>query len=292
MTSAPRPSSALQQHIQGNKRSAAAPLQRPSAAPLPGTGAVQHTARSSGGGPHQQPTAPRTTHRQAFTLKIGRGRGGARVNKEKRGNGFQLAAAASQTASQPRSSNTINNYSAPRIRFHLVHSGRRGSRVPDASRRLDFGLSHAHLFQLTTLKHAGHCGKQKETHLKIYVSVLVHVERSEDVVTKLLGVPAGEEHFVHVHELGRRQLPVGAVLLQQGEKRKHTVKKTFGGGGRTARGTRTGEPRATVTGLENPLNSCKAVPDSDSESLPPRTPPSERTRPGRGLPGRALVQRA
>lgn len=36
------------------------------------------------------------------------------------------------------------------------------------------------------------------THLKINVSVLIHVECSEDVIAELLGVPGREEHLVPV----------------------------------------------------------------------------------------------
>ena len=34
------------------------------------------------------------------------------------------------------------------------------------------------------------------------------------MVAELLGVPAGEEKLVHVHELGRGETPIGAVLLE------------------------------------------------------------------------------
>lgn len=51
-------------------------------------------------------------------------------------------------------------------------------------------------------------------YLKIYVAVLIHVECAEHVVAELHCVPGGEEHLVHVHELGGRQSPVRTVLLQ------------------------------------------------------------------------------
>lgn len=38
------------------------------------------------------------------------------------------------------------------------------------------------------------------THLKINVSVLIHVECSEDVIAELLGVPGREEHLVPVFD--------------------------------------------------------------------------------------------
>ena len=51
-------------------------------------------------------------------------------------------------------------------------------------------------------------------YLEVDVAVLVGVEGSEDVVAKLLGVAAGEEHLVHVNELDWGQAAVGAVLLE------------------------------------------------------------------------------
>jgi hypothetical protein len=33
------------------------------------------------------------------------------------------------------------------------------------------------------------------------------------VIAKLLGVPGGEEHLVHIYELGGRETAVGAVAL-------------------------------------------------------------------------------
>lgn len=38
------------------------------------------------------------------------------------------------------------------------------------------------------------------THLKINVSIFIHVECSEDVIAKLFGVPGWEEHLVHIYE--------------------------------------------------------------------------------------------
>jgi hypothetical protein len=52
------------------------------------------------------------------------------------------------------------------------------------------------------------------SYLKINESIFVHVERAENVVAELFSVAAGEEHLVHVHELGRRQLSIRTVLLQ------------------------------------------------------------------------------
>lgn len=71
------------------------------------------------------------------------------------------------------------------------------------------------------------------THLKINVSVLIHVECSEDVIAELLGVPGREEHLVpnekssslvmrrrtnfsinsHVYELCGSQATVGTIAL-------------------------------------------------------------------------------
>jgi hypothetical protein len=42
-----------------------------------------------------------------------------------------------------------------------------------------------------------------ETHFKINESVLVSIERSEDVVAEFLGIAIGEKHFVHVDEFRR-----------------------------------------------------------------------------------------
>ena len=50
--------------------------------------------------------------------------------------------------------------------------------------------------------------------LEVDVSVLVGVKRAEHVVAELLRVTAREEQLVHVHELGRGEAAVGAVLLE------------------------------------------------------------------------------
>ena len=52
------------------------------------------------------------------------------------------------------------------------------------------------------------------TRLEVDVTVLVHVERPEHVVTELLGIARREEHLVHIDELDGRQLAVRAVLLK------------------------------------------------------------------------------
>lgn len=58
---------------------------------------------------------------------------------------------------------------------------------------------------------------EKHAHLKINVSVFVHVESSEDVIAKLLGIPRWEEHLVHIYELGWSQFAVGTVALLGGK---------------------------------------------------------------------------
>lgn len=62
------------------------------------------------------------------------------------------------------------------------------------------------------------------THLKINITIFVHVEGAKNVITKLLGISRWEEHFVHVHEFGRRQAAVGTILLQCGTNKKHKTK--------------------------------------------------------------------
>jgi len=42
------------------------------------------------------------------------------------------------------------------------------------------------------------------THFEVYVTVFVHVECPKHVVAEFFGVAARKEHFVHVHEFGRR----------------------------------------------------------------------------------------
>ena len=59
----------------------------------------------------------------------------------------------------------------------------------------------------------GHVDGEQEL-LEVDVSVLVGVERAEHVVAELLRVTAREEQLVHVHELGRGEAAVGAVLLE------------------------------------------------------------------------------
>jgi hypothetical protein len=53
----------------------------------------------------------------------------------------------------------------------------------------------------------------RTTNLEVNVSILVGVEGPECMVAELLAVAAREQHFVHVHELRRRQLPIRTVLL-------------------------------------------------------------------------------
>ena len=55
----------------------------------------------------------------------------------------------------------------------------------------------------------------RDTYFEIDESVLVSIERTEDVVAKLFGVAVGEKHFVHVDELGWRQAAARAILLQR-----------------------------------------------------------------------------
>jgi hypothetical protein len=69
------------------------------------------------------------------------------------------------------------------------------------------------LINLQANKEINECASAA-TYLKINESIFVHVERAENVVAELFSVAAGEEHLVHVHELGRRQLSVRTVLLQ------------------------------------------------------------------------------
>lgn len=51
------------------------------------------------------------------------------------------------------------------------------------------------------------------THLKIDVTIFVHVKRTENVIAKLFGVARREEHFVHVDEFGWRKTAIGTILL-------------------------------------------------------------------------------
>lgn len=50
-------------------------------------------------------------------------------------------------------------------------------------------------------------------YLEIDVAVLVHVERPEHMVTKLLGIARRKEHLVHVDEFGRCQTTIWTILL-------------------------------------------------------------------------------
>lgn len=52
------------------------------------------------------------------------------------------------------------------------------------------------------------------SYLKIYVSVLVHVECSEYMVTKFDGVTRWEKHLIHVDEFSRGQPSVRTILLR------------------------------------------------------------------------------
>lgn len=47
-------------------------------------------------------------------------------------------------------------------------------------------------------------GPVTKAYLKIDITVLVHIECPEDVVTELLRIAGWEEHFVHVNEFGWR----------------------------------------------------------------------------------------
>jgi len=86
-------------------------------------------------------------------------------------------------------------------------------------RNLFLGAEQIHISGQIGFSSAALRGRKKErrnkkSYLKIDESVFVHVERAENVVAEFFGVAAGEEHLVHVDELGRRQLSVRTVLLQ------------------------------------------------------------------------------
>ena len=49
-------------------------------------------------------------------------------------------------------------------------------------------------------------------YLEVNSSTFVRIESSEDVFAKLVGVPGGEEHLVHLAEGVRGQLTIGTVL--------------------------------------------------------------------------------
>ena len=53
----------------------------------------------------------------------------------------------------------------------------------------------------------------RSPYLEVDVTIFVRVECPEHVIAELFGISTREEHFVHVDELGRRQLPIWAILL-------------------------------------------------------------------------------
>lgn len=56
-------------------------------------------------------------------------------------------------------------------------------------------------------------GDENRTHFEIDESVLVTIERSEDVVAKLLSIAIREKHFIHVDKFGRCQPAARTILL-------------------------------------------------------------------------------
>lgn len=67
----------------------------------------------------------------------------------------------------------------------------------------------------------GLCHAFDLNYLEVDVAVFVHVKCAEHVVAELHGVPGWEEHLVHVHEFGRGQSSVRAILLQLGQRNKN-----------------------------------------------------------------------
>lgn len=54
---------------------------------------------------------------------------------------------------------------------------------------------------------------KNRTHFEIDESVLVTIERSEDVVAKLFSIAVREKHFIHVDKFSRCQSAAGTILL-------------------------------------------------------------------------------
>lgn len=60
-------------------------------------------------------------------------------------------------------------------------------------------------------------------YLEINVSVLVHVECTENVIAEFHCVPGWEKHLVHVDKLSGCKPAIGAILLQIIQKNKHKI---------------------------------------------------------------------
>lgn len=91
---------------------------------------------------------------------------------------------------------------AQSIDHHRLVCGR------EARKQTRPGPSDAERTQYRGVRHS------RNTYFKVNKSVLVSIERAEDVIAELFGVPVRKEHFVHVDEFGRRESPARTVLLQ------------------------------------------------------------------------------